>query len=468
MGKQFKILGWSIVFLIATLLVLCFYTQEWMFLDGITYTAISRNLYLGYGSFWKPYYNENINPFYIHPPLMFWLLSKFYWLLGDHTYVPKIYNAIVLLLSVITIRSIWVKIDEENKKIDWWPVLLWICAAVVFETSRNTMLECTLSLFALASIRFLLSVVTSNTKTVVVTYIFIGGFFIFLAFVTKGFVALFPMAFITIYTIIYKQRITKMLGLTFLLIAVFSVLYIFFITINSSSNNYISIYYQEYVFKSISNKETFTQMGRWFLIKRLFLEILPFIVLAFVFIIISKKRSFEINWKIAAMFFLIGVSASLPLFISQKQRIHYLYPSFPYFILSVACVTKPLLLHWLSKLKQTKVTIYVSVVLFIFSIGYLIYFSQQKQMDADLISDCKKINGYFPDKVVLSTTTNMVMNEKITAYLSMIGVITLSDKIPSDYLLLTKGESYNDKMYREVNIELKKFDLYENIQINNQ
>lgn len=44
--------------------------QDGMFLDGITYSAISRNMANGIGSFWHPHYTETLYPhFNEHPPL---------------------------------------------------------------------------------------------------------------------------------------------------------------------------------------------------------------------------------------------------------------------------------------------------------------------------------------------------------------------------------------------------------------
>lgn len=43
-----------------------------MFVDGVTYAAIARNLAQGNGSFWSPFYTATLYPqFFEHPPLGF-------------------------------------------------------------------------------------------------------------------------------------------------------------------------------------------------------------------------------------------------------------------------------------------------------------------------------------------------------------------------------------------------------------
>ena len=59
-----------------------------MFLDGITYASIARNMAQNYGSFWRPYYTATVAAvFYDQPPLGLWLQSWAYRLLGDAVYI---------------------------------------------------------------------------------------------------------------------------------------------------------------------------------------------------------------------------------------------------------------------------------------------------------------------------------------------------------------------------------------------
>jgi len=65
--------------------------KDGMFLDGVTYSCISKNLANNIGELWKPHYTKTLYPaFYEHPPLVFGIQSCFLdlWVM---VYIPKEY-----------------------------------------------------------------------------------------------------------------------------------------------------------------------------------------------------------------------------------------------------------------------------------------------------------------------------------------------------------------------------------------
>jgi 4-amino-4-deoxy-L-arabinose transferase-like glycosyltransferase len=56
--------------------------QDGMFMDGVQYAAVARNLAKGIGSFWFPVFSDNyvagLNSFHEHPPLVYYLQSFFF------------------------------------------------------------------------------------------------------------------------------------------------------------------------------------------------------------------------------------------------------------------------------------------------------------------------------------------------------------------------------------------------------
>ena len=86
------------------LLVLPRMLSHGMFLDGITYASIARNMAENYGSFWRPYYTATVYPiFYEHPPLGFWLQSWAYRLCGDSPYVEAFWGFVVGGLMLVAL-----------------------------------------------------------------------------------------------------------------------------------------------------------------------------------------------------------------------------------------------------------------------------------------------------------------------------------------------------------------------------
>src|SRR5690242_20146519 len=82
--------------------------QRGMFLDGMVYASISRNLAAGAGRFWTPSYTATAYAaFHEHPPLGFWLESVAFRALGDHAYTERAFAVLVLLLTAVLVAAIW-------------------------------------------------------------------------------------------------------------------------------------------------------------------------------------------------------------------------------------------------------------------------------------------------------------------------------------------------------------------------
>jgi 4-amino-4-deoxy-L-arabinose transferase-like glycosyltransferase len=80
-----------------------------MFMDGLLYTNLAKNMASGLGDFWHPTLDRG-SIFYEHPPFLFWLESLFFRLFGDHIFVEDIYNTSVFLITVALMYGIWCEI----------------------------------------------------------------------------------------------------------------------------------------------------------------------------------------------------------------------------------------------------------------------------------------------------------------------------------------------------------------------
>jgi 4-amino-4-deoxy-L-arabinose transferase-like glycosyltransferase len=165
---------------------------EGMFLDGVTYAAISKNLAGGLGSFWDLHYTSTLYPhFHEHPPLAFGLQALFFRVLGDGFLTERIYSVGTYLISGIIMIRIWKRVaGEEIASLSWLPLLFWITIPLVTWSAPNNLLENTLMVFTGLSVLFILRSLTSNR----VLNLSLAGFMLFLGFLTKGFVALFPLS----------------------------------------------------------------------------------------------------------------------------------------------------------------------------------------------------------------------------------------------------------------------------------
>ena len=457
-SKIFKATGWTLVTMIAGFFIFPYLLHEGMFFDGMTYSAVGRNLYLGHGTFWKPYYNEIDKPFYSHLPVAFGMLSQFYKIFGDNLYSPKIYNLFVVIVVAITIRSLWIKLDKDNKFIDWWPFIFLLVSPTVFNTIRNTMLENTVLMFILIAIRFMWSAMESFKYRFL--YLFLGAVFIFLAFLTKGVVALFPFAFPFIYSLFHKGTTKRAIGYSFLLAGFFTVFLGLIVLLIPASRPYFYYYFNHTVGHAVAGQDAITEYKHFFIPIQLALETLPFLILSIPLFIFYKKRSIKINYNIIFLLLLIGLSASLPLMISPKQRSYYLLPALPFYIMAFSMFMQPLILLWVSRVKKNKLFIVLPVFFIVVSIVYPLVYDTYPEYHHHLVGDCKKLDAQFPDKTILSAHPGLAYNYKVVAFMARIGVLTMSPDLPSDYLLTMKNEAVDSAHLEKLELGLVQFELY--------
>ena len=100
--------------------------SEGMFMDGLYYATISKNLANGIGTYWNPHFTNIMFPsFHEHPPLAFWMESMFFHLLGGGRFTERIYSIVMLLITAFIILKIWKALTHEST-FGWVPLLFWL------------------------------------------------------------------------------------------------------------------------------------------------------------------------------------------------------------------------------------------------------------------------------------------------------------------------------------------------------
>ena len=159
--------------------------QQGMFLDGVTYSAISNNLANGLGSNWSPHYTKTLYPeFNEHPPLVFIIQSVFFKLLGDSYLTERIYTFLTALLTMYGIVLCFrLFIKEINiKNTEWLLVFLWITIPLVMWSYRNNLLENTMGIFTLFSFYFIIRSIQEHK----LLYLLIGSILIIFSLFQKA------------------------------------------------------------------------------------------------------------------------------------------------------------------------------------------------------------------------------------------------------------------------------------------
>ena len=438
--------------------------SDGMFMDGLYYATISRNLAEGLGSFWQLYFTETSYPiFYEHPPLAIGLQSIFFQIFGDSIYVERFYSLITFIITGVVIHLIWKKIStKELKDLSWIPLFFWIIIPLNSWACSNNILENTMNIFVSLSVLFSLK----SLDHCRVKNILFAGICLSLAFLSKGFVGLFPLSIFFCYFLVFKEmKIKEMLSRTALLLLFvlmpFVMLYIFQpIAIDS-----LSYYIYKQVYGSIQNipsLEKFTPVeSRLFIVKKLIMEFLLPLLFCLIAFFFRKKKSIKINknernWML--FFVLFGLAGVVPIMISIKQSGFYILTTFPLFCIACGLFVAPLF----TKLSINKSKLYLlSIIILMSSITLSVKQIGVIGRNKEMLEDIHSILKIIPKKTIISIDENMRRNHSLRAYFARYTNISLTNKEKLHYHISYKQENGGGENYELVNLNSKKIYLYQ-------
>jgi 4-amino-4-deoxy-L-arabinose transferase-like glycosyltransferase len=332
-----------------------------LFVDGLAYAAISRNMAMGYGSFWEPYFADSfwlsfneLCPFFCdQPPLMFGIQSLLFRLMGDTIAVENIYNLITLIASALLISVIWKVLFRHNTEIrnqSWLPVLMWYSIKVVWWSVPNNLLDTTMAVFCMWSVYYQLKAFTTDKRNFV--YWILAGLMIGLACLTKGPVGLFPLAFPVLYAIVYGKISLSKATRGVLIVGGSFTVFIAFILMYPPANYFLTNYFKGQVLLALLKKREKVSnhwTAHFYLLNLLFKNVIPHVILLVSLVAVSIRAKIKISisqrtHKVILLIFLVVVSVVLPMLISVKQGDYYLMPALPFIgIFFGACIVELLM-----------------------------------------------------------------------------------------------------------------------------
>lgn len=227
--------------------------SDGMFMDGLLYADISRNMAEGLGSFWKPHLSYTLfDEFYEHPPLALGLQSLCFSFLGDSIYVERVYSLFTFIIVGYLIVLIWGKLTDDKNN-GWIPLFFWIIISGVTWAAANNILENTMSIFVCFSVLFYFKSINNRRFL----WIILSGLSLSLGVLTKSFFCLYIWSvpfFIWLFK--RKRNFRQMAADTFTLILStvlpIALLYIF---VPAAKNNMLN-YFNNQVLGSINNVQT--------------------------------------------------------------------------------------------------------------------------------------------------------------------------------------------------------------------
>ena len=415
-----------------------------MFLDGVFYACIARNLSQGIGSYWEPCFSMvNDRIFHSHPPLQFWLMSWFYKILGTSIYVERLFAALTFFGTVIFIRLNATALNPNNnsKALAYFSILLWLVTPVVFWGYRHSILDTTMTMFCLATSYFLIRPKEGNQY--LRDYLLAALFFIF-ALMTKGIAAIF-LVFIPVgLLLIYKQNRLKVLAyftLVFLAIPIVFLAALFYGV--PPAQVYFDNYLAKQVLPSLANENEVTVSHPASIIVKLLSELIVPIAISML-IFLSQRLSpkkIKIRNKEALLFLFIGLAAALPYLFSLKQHRMYLLASIPYFILALVFFYQDYFELIYEKLKNPysgKIR-RVNIVLSLILVPLLIFSLLTPLRDKELLEDAYKLSESVEPQTLLHTSHKVAQRWEFSAYMNRLGYLYLDPHKEQELRLVDHG-----------------------------
>lgn len=322
-----------------------------MFVDGVTYAAIARNLAAGRGTFWAPSYTATIYPnFHEHPPLGFWLQSLWFRALGDHWFVERLYAATIALATAWLITVVWRALalsepldprqaPDDGRVEGWLPVLFWIAVPVVSWVVAGNLLENTVALFAAAAIAAAIKGARSEARAAA-GWGAASGLCVVAAGLTKGPVGLFPLvAPLAFLGLPDRRRAWRALAAQWTTVAACAGLLWAWPAAREGLTDYL---YQQVIAALTGQREV--SAGPLTIVKDLLQGVLLPIAVATALIAAAAGRFVApsaARRREALALLLVALAGTLPIALSAKQTGHYLVPAVPLYALAAALVMAP-------------------------------------------------------------------------------------------------------------------------------
>ena len=436
-----------------------------MFLDGLIYSTVSKNLADGLGTFWNPHFTATLMPeFHEHPPLAFGIQSIFYTLFGESRYIDKFYSLFTVVIVGYVILRIW---KTLGYKYGWFPLFIWLMTPTVFWASYNNLLENTLTIFTSLSILFYLK----NQESKKFYFIFLSGFVLALGFLSKGFVAFFPWTFPFLLWLFLKQKsfgkmILDTAGIFFSTIIPLLLIVLLFPAARLS----LHIYIDHQVIGSLKN--AFTVNSRFDIVKRSFSELTPAAVLCILILAwpyIRKSATIPIKENINKMlvFILLGLTGVLPIMISMKQSGFYILSVYPFFAIGAGILVYPvidsLFINMNLESKWFLIFKWTGYGLFFVGIVLSLYFHNRYSRDNNKIKETYTILYEIPQGSIININPEMFEDWSLHAYFARFKNVSLDPDLKNsrEYLLIKKEDNSDtlNSRYEIIKINIPDYKL---------
>ena len=451
--------------------------QDGMFIDGVLYTSVSKNLANGIGSFWLPKFDQigvgGSENFHEHPPLVFGIQSIFFKILGNSIYTERIYSFFTACFTAFLIFKTWqLSVKNDDNKLYWLPIFLWIITPIVFWSFSNNVHENTMGIFTMLAVIFALSAMFFKKN--IYLNLTVAGVFIFLAAFSKGVPGLFPLATIVLYAVVFQDiNIKKIILYSLILLIIPAFIFAAFILFIPEANESLSFYFFERLIGRINQSPTVD--NRFHILYNLLMELLPALILSGIILLVYKFRKIApVNTKKykkkSLLFLLIGLSGSTPLMLTSVQRPFYFSHAIPFFAISFALFIAPIVSYAIKRINpfgiKYKLFLIASILVLISAITVSALQYGKTSRHNTMLNDVYTLGKIIPEHSVIGISKSLSENWSLKCYFVRHFNISLShQKNQFQYYLKEKNtEALQKEKYVRVSVDTKQYNLYKLIE----
>ncbi|MEL7161816.1 MAG: glycosyltransferase family 39 protein, partial [Bacteroidota bacterium] len=314
--------------------------RDGMFIDGLVYTNLAKNMARGHGGIWEPVLNVGGPVFTEHPVLLPYLHSFLFSLLGDGKHTEDVFNFLVVTLTVGLMYLLWRKfIRRREHYLFFFPLLLWALSQEVQLRYANTMLECGMTVFLLAGTYAYFRLGESRQWLPLIAV----GLATLLATLSKGPVGLFLLGLPFFHELIMERRFRLLSIVAPVLILIFG--YGLLFALRPEAYAFLHEYFDAQVLAALrGDRIENIANSRFAILQGLVLANLPALILSSLLLFVrvpGQNRPSRAGW----LFVAVGATAVLPIMASIKQASYYQLPSLPFLFLGLGLLLLPRLVR---------------------------------------------------------------------------------------------------------------------------
>ncbi len=350
-----KKIGILVLALVFVLFFLSRLVVDGMFIDGLLYAALSKNLAHGVGAFWALRLGTDYPPFFEHPPLVMGLQSLFFRLFGDGYATERVFCTIITVVTLVLMARIWKQVFSGQMAAAWWPLplVLWMLNEDVYLSYSSNMLECTMTVFTLLAVHILLLFFGKNAPVATTLLqrqlgLILAAVCVFAAFLCKGPVGLYPLAFFGAAALANKRKIGLGIISSTILMVAWLAACIGLLLLYPPAKSGLAQYFDQQVMAALAGRRTENiAPHRLYMLQRLLETHFHLFALLGVAWWAARKYGRQAihrtHWPTVMLFGGIAAAALLPVMISPKQAPHYIVPALPWVALAIGAAFAGLL-----------------------------------------------------------------------------------------------------------------------------